>query len=35
MEAGGVALLVCGLVVSLMSMTRRNATEMAVTKHRC
>ncbi|MFZ1974421.1 MAG: PH domain-containing protein [Candidatus Acidiferrales bacterium] len=34
MEAGGVALLVCGLVVILIGVTRRNATEMAVTNHR-
>lgn len=34
MEAGSVALLVCGLVVILMGMVRRNATEMAVTNHR-
>ncbi|MGC1258658.1 MAG: PH domain-containing protein, partial [Candidatus Acidiferrales bacterium] len=33
-EAGGVALLVCGLVVILIGVTRRNATEMAVTNHR-
>lgn len=34
MEAGGVALLVCGLVVILIGVARRNATEMAVTNHR-
>lgn len=34
MEAGGVALLVCGVVVVLIGMARRNATEMAVTNHR-
>jgi uncharacterized membrane protein YdbT with pleckstrin-like domain len=34
MEAGGVALLVCGLVVILIGAARRNATEMAVTNRR-
>src|ERR1019366_5732331 len=34
MEGGGVALLVCGVVVILMGMVRRNATEMAVTNRR-
>jgi uncharacterized membrane protein YdbT with pleckstrin-like domain len=34
MEGGGVALLVCGAVVILLGMVRRNATEMAVTNHR-
>ncbi|MGA7854356.1 MAG: PH domain-containing protein [Candidatus Acidiferrales bacterium] len=34
MEAGGGALLVCGLFVILIGVTRRNATEMAVTNHR-
>ena len=34
MEAGGVALLVCGVVAVLMGMVRRNATEMAVTNRR-
>lgn len=34
MESGGVALLVCGLIVILIGVTRRNATEMAVTNHR-
>jgi acyl-coenzyme A synthetase/AMP-(fatty) acid ligase len=33
-EGGGVALLVCGAVVILMGMMRRNATEMAVTSRR-
>jgi uncharacterized membrane protein YdbT with pleckstrin-like domain len=33
-QAGGVALIVCGLVVILIGVTRRNATEMAVTNHR-
>src|ERR1700747_878224 len=33
-EGGGVALLVCGVVVILMGMMRRNATEMAVTNRR-
>jgi acyl-coenzyme A synthetase/AMP-(fatty) acid ligase len=33
-EGGGVALLVCGVVVILMGMVRRNATEMAVTNRR-
>lgn len=33
-EAGGVALLLCGFVVLLMGMVRRNATEMAVTNRR-
>jgi|SRR3984893_11208498 len=34
MEGGSVALLVCGLIVILMGMVRRNATEMAVTNRR-
>lgn len=34
LEAGGVALLVFGLVVVLIGVARRNATEMAVTNHR-
>jgi uncharacterized membrane protein YdbT with pleckstrin-like domain len=34
MEAGGVALLVCGVVVILMGMVRRNATEIALTNRR-
>jgi hypothetical protein len=34
MESGSVALLVCGVVVILMGMVRRNATEMAVTNRR-
>jgi PH (Pleckstrin Homology) domain-containing protein len=34
MEAGAVALLLGGLVVILMGMVRRNATEMAVTNRR-
>lgn len=34
MEIGGVALLVCGIVVILAGMVRRNATEMAVTNRR-
>jgi hypothetical protein len=34
MEGGGVALLVCGAIVILMGMIRRNATEMAVTNRR-
>jgi hypothetical protein len=34
MEAGAIALLVCGLIVILMGMVRRNATEMAVTNRR-
>ncbi len=34
MVGGGVALLVCGVVVILMGMVRRNATEMAVTNRR-
>ncbi len=34
MEGGGVALVVCGVVVILMGMLRRNATEMAVTNRR-
>ena len=33
-EGGGVALLVCGVVVILTGMVRRNATEMAVTNRR-
>jgi acyl-coenzyme A synthetase/AMP-(fatty) acid ligase len=34
MEGGGVVLLVCGAIVILMGMIRRNATEMAVTNRR-
>ena len=34
MEAGGTALLVCGVVAILMGLMRRNATEMAVTNRR-
>ena len=34
MEAAAIALLVCGLIVILMGMLRRNATEMAVTNRR-
>jgi uncharacterized membrane protein YdbT with pleckstrin-like domain len=34
MEGGGVALIVCGVVVILVGMMRRNATEMAVTNRR-
>jgi acyl-coenzyme A synthetase/AMP-(fatty) acid ligase len=34
MEGGGVALLVCGVIVVLMGMIRRNSTEMAVTNRR-
>jgi hypothetical protein len=34
MEGGGLALIVCGAVVILMGMLRRNATEMAVTNRR-
>jgi uncharacterized membrane protein YdbT with pleckstrin-like domain len=34
MEAGGVVLLICGLVVVLVGAARRNATEMAVTNRR-
>lgn len=34
MEWGGVALLVCGAVVILVGLVRRNATEMAVTNRR-
>jgi uncharacterized membrane protein YdbT with pleckstrin-like domain len=34
MEGGGIVLLVCGVVVILMGMVRRNATEMAVTNRR-
>jgi uncharacterized membrane protein YdbT with pleckstrin-like domain len=34
MEGGGVALLICGVVVIVIGMVRRNATEMAVTNHR-
>jgi uncharacterized membrane protein YdbT with pleckstrin-like domain len=34
MEGGGVALLVCCVVVILAGMVQRNATEMAVTNHR-
>jgi len=33
-EGGGVALLVCGAIVIVMGMVRRNATEMAVTNRR-
>lgn len=34
MEGGGIALLVCGVVVILMGMVRRNATEMTLTNRR-
>lgn len=34
MEGGGVVLLACGVAAILMGMTRRNATEMAVTNRR-
>jgi hypothetical protein len=34
MEGGGVALFLCGTIVILMGMIRRNATEMAVTNRR-
>jgi len=34
MDGGGLALIVCGMVVILMGMVRRNATEMAVTNRR-
>ena len=34
MEGGGVALLALGMVVVLMGMVQRNATEMALTNHR-
>lgn len=34
MEGGGAALIVCGIVVILVGMVRRNATEMAVTNRR-
>jgi acyl-coenzyme A synthetase/AMP-(fatty) acid ligase len=34
MESGGIALLVCGVLVILMGMARRNATEMALTNRR-
>jgi hypothetical protein len=34
MEGGAVALLLCGAVVIVIGMVRRNATEMAVTNHR-
>ena len=34
MEGGGVALIICGAVVIVIGMVRRNATEMAVTNHR-
>ena len=34
MEGSGVALLICGAVVIVIGMVRRNATEMAVTNHR-
>jgi uncharacterized membrane protein YdbT with pleckstrin-like domain len=34
MDGGGIALLIAGLVVILMGMLRRNATEMAVTTRR-
>jgi uncharacterized membrane protein YdbT with pleckstrin-like domain len=34
MEGGAVVLLVCGLLVIVMGMVRRNATEMAVTNRR-
>ena len=33
-EGGGLALIVCGMVVILMGMVQRNATEMAVTNRR-
>src|ERR1035437_6143796 len=33
-EAGGVALIVCGVVAILLGMVRRNATEMALTNRR-
>lgn len=33
-EAGGAALLVCGMIVILMGVVRRHATEMAVTNRR-
>ena len=33
-EGGGVVLLICGAIVILMGMMRRNATEMAVTNRR-
>lgn len=34
MESGGIALLVCGVLVIMMGMARRNATEMALTNRR-
>jgi membrane protein YdbS with pleckstrin-like domain len=34
MLGGGVALFICGALVILIGMVRRNATEMAVTNHR-
>src|ERR1700731_170062 len=34
MEGGGIVLLVCGVMVIVMGMVRRNATEMAVTNRR-
>jgi acyl-coenzyme A synthetase/AMP-(fatty) acid ligase len=34
MEGGGIALIVCGFIVILIGMIRRNATEMAVTNRR-
>src|SRR5271155_1321863 len=34
MEGGGIGLLVCGIVVILMGIARRHATEMAVTNRR-
>jgi uncharacterized membrane protein YdbT with pleckstrin-like domain len=34
MEGGGIILLVCGVIVILLGMVRRNATEMAVTNRR-
>jgi uncharacterized membrane protein YdbT with pleckstrin-like domain len=34
MEAGGIALVVCGMVAIVMGIARRNATEMAVTNRR-
>jgi Bacterial PH domain len=34
MEGAGVALLICGMVVILIGMVRRNSTEMAVTSRR-
>jgi hypothetical protein len=34
MEGAGVALLICGMIVILIGMVRRNSTEMAVTSRR-